>query len=509
MDSASLTMAASAACSARLIEESVPRWAAAADQVDAFEVALALSATAGRADDGPETLLARSRLLLLAGRPGDALVLLARQGLVELPVDSTVSWPNMLLAACRAANGDPGAYRWLLSAVAASPGGWEPLYLVGAAAEQRGDYRTADQAWITLVRAHRITTGFTLARYFGAIVARRDRHDPAAAAQTLIDVVEEFVGGDPDLPEHPQPILAAAGYLRQRADNAGAALLLHAASRRLPGSRVLTAAAQDAVSPAGMRRWRRIQWLRTWGHVPLLVPAAAVAVWCDIPPLVLAGLVPVLVVHRLAPAPIRGFSAADGAAWRAGSRLRQGPAARLLPADQRFVGAVLIAIALTATVPIASALAGEVTGRAAAIARTVTHAAVSGIVFAVLTAALTTIGFGLMALARGHNWRSRQHARSQADRYRLADAGDCRCWRTVALAGSYAAAYRDHHLTAADSASRIDDRIPDATLARCPTTGMLWLATRTNTDTELLLLRGVAQPSTDQPTPAPATGGYL
>jgi hypothetical protein len=488
-----------------MVQESFPHWVAAADEVDAFQAALTIASAAGPDPDDDESRLVRARLLLLTGRPHDALALLAALHLTELSAGAAPSWPHLLLAASRAAAGDDDAYRWLLSTVAGLPGAWQPLYLVGAAAEQRGDHGTADQAWTTLVQSHRIVTRFTLSRYLGATIARRDRHDPEAAAQNVLDVVETFVASDPDLAEHPQPILDAATHLRRRGDSAGSALLLHAADRRLPGVPALHAAAQAVSSRAAMRHHQRRRTLLWWAHVPLLAPAAAVAVWAGFPPLILAGLLIVLAVHRFAARPVPGFSAADSAAWRAGSRLRQGPATQRIDLDGRIVGSVLAAVMLVATVPIAGALAGAFTGRAAAIARTPLHAAVSGVLFAILLAALTGAGLGVLAIARRHNWRTLRHARAQADRHRFSDAGECRCWRTDALVGSYAAAYLDRHLAPADPEGWDGARIPYATLARCPATGTLWLTTAAGPRGELLLLRGTDRVSAE---PAPVAG-YL
>ncbi|MBM2616605.1 hypothetical protein JIG36_13655 [Actinoplanes sp. LDG1-06] len=461
----------------KLVEDSLTHWLAAADELDAFDVALALPA----ADDGERAVLARVRLLLLAGRPQEALVLLSRLHITHLPTGPATSWPDLLLAACRAASGDPGAYRWLLSAVAALPDAWQLLYLVGAAAEQCGDYGTADQAWTSLVRAHGVVTGFTLARHIGAVVARRDQRSAATVAQAMIDVVEQVVAADPDVHTHPQVFRSAAGYLRRRGDQAGAALLLHTASNRLPDARGL---------PAAPRRRK----LLDLTHIPLLAPAASLAVWTDWPPLVLTGAVPVLLVHRLAAGP------EGDAALRAVARLRQGPAARGLTTENRIVGAILLAILLTGAVPVASVLARSVTGRADAIARTALHAVVSGVAYAIIMAMLTAVAAALMAVARRHNWRSERHRRQQADRHRLTDAGDCRCWRSSALAGSYAAAYLERHLVSPTPVGWL----PGARLARCPTTGTLWLATAATETSEVMLLRGAGQPA-----PAPAPGGYL
>ncbi|GAB2585200.1 hypothetical protein Aab01nite_53170 [Paractinoplanes abujensis] len=459
---------------------SAAHWLAAADRVDEFEVALALTASAGERDD-----LMRARLLLLTGRPREALGLLAREQITELSPESRTSWPHLLLAACRAAGGDLGAYRWLLSTVAAWPGAWQPLYLVGAAAEQCGDYATADQAWTALVRAHGIVTSFTLSRFLGSVVARRDRHDGAAATRTVLDVVEEFLAADPDVEAHPEPILAAVNYLRRRGDTAGSALLLHVAHHRFPEAAALRA----VVTSAPMRRFgRRRTALRLASAAPL-VPAAALAVWSGVPPLVVAGLVPVLLVHHFGARTVPGFTAADSAVWRAGAKLRQGPARRELTLDQHVGAALALALVVTAAVPIAGASTGRVT--------------LSAVVFAGLMAVVTAIGQALMRLARWHNWRSERHRRQQADRYRLADAGDCRCWQAGALTGSYATAYLNRHLTVAGPAGRL----LGAAVLRCPTTGTLWLSTTAGPSGKHLLLRGVDQLSIDQP--APATGGYL
>jgi hypothetical protein len=504
------TMTAPASISADLIEQSVPLWAAAADEADAVDLALAVSRSVGPRADEDQADLAVARLLLLAERPQEALTLLARQHITELPAEPERSWPHLLLAACRAAVGDPDAYRWLLSTVGALPTAWQPLYLVGAAADQRGDYTTADQAWTTLVQTHQILTRFTIARFLAGVVARRDRDNGRAAAQTMIDVVEEFLARDPDLHETPEPILTAAARLRQRGDIAGSELLLHTATHRLPGVPALRATAQGAGAQAAMRRFRLHAALRRWMHVPMLALPAAAAVWCDIPPLVLTGLVPVLVMHRIAGATrVPGFTAADSVAWRAGRRLRQGPAARRIDAEQWIVGGLLAAVMLTYAVPFASVFAGVVTGRPAAIARTVPHAALSGVFFAVITVLLTAFGKGLLAIGRRHNWRTEQQTRLQADRYRFSDAGECRCWRSNALLGSYAAAYLDRHLVSVVADAWDNSPFPYAALARCPATGSLWMAATTDPHAALLLLRGSDRPSTVDHGLAPATPGYL
>lgn len=494
-----------ASFTAELIGESIPAWMAAADAVDAFAVALSLSTAP---DGSVEHDLDRARLLLLAARPQEALTLLTSRQITDLPAEPMPTWPSLLLAACLAATGDHGAYRWLMAAVRQVPGAWQPLYLVGAAAEHQRDFVTADQAWTALVQSHGIVTRFTLARHLVSIVARRDQTDPRAAAQTMIDVVEAFRTHDLDLHEHPQPVLTAAAGLQRRGDETGSALLLHTASHRLPDVPALRAATQMITKRAEIRRFERREALRRWMHVPLMAPAAAVAVWCDLPPLVLCGLIPVLAVRRITVrAGIPGFTAADNAAWRAGHRLRQGPAARVPDTEQRIVGAVLAAIALTVAVPFAGVFAGTLLGRPAAIARTPLYVVAADVVFALTTVVLTALGLGLMAAARRYNWRTEQQARRQAERRRLADAGDCRCWRSSALVGSYAAAYLDRHLATAHPPRYAPDRVTEGSIARCLSTGTLWLATRTNPEDQLLLLRGADRASTDFS--SPATGGYL
>lgn len=497
-----------ASCSAELIEESVPLWLAAADEVDAFEVALALPVTPVQAADQDQAGLVRARLLLLAGHPTQALTLLSSLHLTDLPVEPVASRSHLLLAACLAATGDHGAYRWLMAAVTALPGLWEPLYLVGAAAEQLHDFVTADQAWTTLVQNHGIVTRFTLTRHLAAIVARRDQANPHVTAQTVLEAVEQFITHDPDLYEHPQSILTAAACLRRRGDDAGSALLLHTATHRLPDVPALRAAMQSISDQPGIRHFRRREQLLRWMHVPLLAPVAAVAVWCDLPPVVLAGLLPLLVVRRrVVRARIPGFTSADTAAWRTGLRLRQGPAARTIDTEQWFVLALLAALVLTAVVPIAGAFAAAVTGRPNAIARTSEYAVLTGVMFALLTVGLTTIVLGLVAVARRYNWRSAQRAWLQADRHRLSDAADCRCWRSRVLLGSYATAYLQRHLLTVHPENNDAEPLVHGTIARCRFTGTLWLATRVDPQDRLVLVRGAERVSASfQP---PATSAYL
>jgi hypothetical protein len=101
----------SALCPAALVGESVPSWVAAADEMDAFELALSLPAMGGRSVDDGEAELSRARLLLRVGCPDEALAILSRQGVAVLPAEFGASWPYLLLAACRTAVGDDDAYR--------------------------------------------------------------------------------------------------------------------------------------------------------------------------------------------------------------------------------------------------------------------------------------------------------------------------------------------------------------------------------------------------------------
>ncbi|NAZ83795.1 hypothetical protein GTR02_18435, partial [Kineococcus sp. R8] len=175
-------------------------WFAAADLADEADLALHLLTTRPTAAEGPDARRAaahdEARLLLLAGRPAQALRALARTGAGELPAAPADRPGAALLAACRAAAGDAQAYRWLLAGLHGGDfsAGWQAAYLVGAAAEARDDRDTADEMWTRVVDRHGIRTPHTLRRAAVARTARREAADAGASAAAAVEAAALLEG---------------------------------------------------------------------------------------------------------------------------------------------------------------------------------------------------------------------------------------------------------------------------------------------------------------------------
>lgn len=467
------------------VERSLPVWAAVAAQDDELQLALELDAQAAT----PAAPEVRARLLLLAERPEEAEALLAAHSEGFRSTDQPRRWAQFLVLACRSARGDRDAHRAMLAAAVAAAHVVQPsqlAYVVGAAADQHGDRETAAQAWSQLVLEHGVHTPLTIARFSASQVGARDRMGVAAALRSVVGNAANFGDSDAEVAS----ALEAVRLLESRGDLAGARLLLRVLTVRLPHRAELAEAADRLEPREAMRTYR----LKAVGAAALVMA-----------PFASLGLFPLIALaagrllwRRFARVP--GLGAVDSRVWMASREATQERATRLAG----LVGGVLgLALGASLALPTLSLLGQDISSAGG---REVSDLA-EGVTFSVLML------LGLLAGARGGRWISallsgRQRARTQAqvDRRTQAEARSCRCWQVVSLRGSFAAAYLQHHLAPAPTAS-LPLALSAANVLTCPTTGVLWLRVGAPVVAEPVALRGMvpeAPGAEDQP-----TGHYL
>ncbi|WP_369068272.1 hypothetical protein [Kineococcus terrestris] len=259
---------AAPALTARDVAASWGEWATAADLAD--EVALALRLLATRpgpapADDRAADQAAQeaARLHLLAHEPATGLAVLDALARARPAVPSPAAptapaeGPRAALVAALRAAADPGpvgeqAYRWLLAGLRNGDwsASWHSTYLVGAAADQRGDLPTADEMWTRAASVHGIRTRPVVQRAAVARLARRDRTDAADSAAAAAEAAALLTGLPGGAAADVPAVAATAAALAARGDGHGAALLLAALHPEVPPG---TAA---GALPAGARATR-------------------------------------------------------------------------------------------------------------------------------------------------------------------------------------------------------------------------------------------------------------
>jgi len=483
------------------VDRSWSLWAAAADDDDRHDLALAMLDGVPAPHDDEETTVSRAALLLRAGRAPEAVAALARCGVSELPTDRRISWPLLVLAGSLAATGDATAYRWLLASAGRMVGAaeaWRVSYLVAAAAAGIGERATADQAWHDIVSRHHIITRVSLAQFSAAQVASRDPADPYEVTTTVAAAVANLHHCGVPVHEDPAPVLDAARALTARGDRPGARLLLHAARRRIPATPELDSALESLTPTADMRRHR------------LLVTTF----WCLAPalaPLGMFGMLVVLAVRTVweRRVCIPGLNLADSGAWRAFRGVRYdpqddptGPA----PKDQAGYYGLVALLSLLIAIP----LGGPATTAVAALTGAASPQQASQKLM-ISTWLLLCLGIPFLAFlgARYVHRRLRAHRidrqRAAAQRSRHTTAQRCQCWQICSMSGPLAAEYLDRHLTG-EPTDRLTAIGENPTLGRCPSTGALWIAIRQPPRSNTLLLRGVVG---DHEAPTGPSGFYL
>jgi hypothetical protein len=464
-------------------------WSEVADNSDEVELALELLDNV-EDPSGHRHAATRARMVLMAGRPHEALALLREHDIVDLPPHLALSWPNLILAACRAAVGDAEAFQWLLAAaskVSGSPESAAVTYLVAVAAEGCGDQATADQAWSDIVTRYRIMTPMSLSHFGAALVAARDPLDPVAAAEAVTNAASAFDGLDPAVHEHPRLVLDAVANLRARGDDGGARLLLHAVIRCNPPSPALAAALCDLTPAAAMRRHR----FKVVAAASLIVPLAPLGIIGGI--LAFAGRA---VWERRVRLP--GLTRAESGAWRAIRTYRYNAATDAVEHVEKehtgvygLAGLVAAFVALCVTAAPYEALARRVGEFDASTLHRIGWTSLALLTFLGPGAAAY---FGARAAHRRLQARRRDRRNRVAERQRLALAARCQCWQAHGFSGAFAEAYLHRHLT-----QLTPDVVPVAPnlrgrLGRCPSTGALWLMTGVGASPALLLRGPVSEP---------------
>lgn len=296
--------------------------AARAEEAGSYEAAFnLLTGLPESVRDTGQVARVRARLLVLTGRPQDALVVLGSHGITTLP--AVLEFPDAMLAAALAATGNREAYRRLLGVTARTPQETRQLTALRAvAAEACGDHRTADQSWHALVYGFGDRTPRALGRVTAAQVAMRDPDRGATAATSVLLAVANLDMFD--LAADPRPAIEAAAVLEWRGDVAGARLLLEAVRTRHRRNDAVRSALRRLTPTEEMGLHR----LRLAGFVIAIV--ALMAAWqvgtflAGVPRLeVLQWAIPFagrrFWVHRVA---LPGLTRSDSVAWRATRGMR-------------------------------------------------------------------------------------------------------------------------------------------------------------------------------------------
>lgn len=486
------------------MDRSWSAWAAAADDSDRHELALAmLDALPAKERDAHGTAVTRAALLLQVGRARDAVAALEGCGVNELRTDGRESWPHLVLAASRAATGDASAYRWLLASAGrlnGAPEVWQVSYLVAAAAAGMGERATADQAWHDIIARHGILTPVSIAEFSAAQIASRDPHEAIEVIKTVASAVADLHHVGTPVHQDPERVLAAARALESRGDPAGARLLLHAARRRVPDTPALDDAL-DLLNPtSGMRRNRIL------ASVLLCLGIALVPVGS-------LGML-ILLVGRSAwdrRVRIPGLNAADSGAWRAFRSVQYDPISDPTEPplkDQSGFYAVAGILSLAAAIPLVGPTASLITA-VTGVPRS-EHIDTKLIASTWVSLGIGVFVLGFLGARQAHRWfqaRQRDRQRAAVHRATITAANRCHCWQVRSMSGPLATEYLNRHLIP-EPTDRLPATIRDnASLGRCPSAGALWLATReTPHSPNTVLLRGAVE---DQEDHTESTGLYL
>ncbi|MFI7587225.1 hypothetical protein ACIB24_09145 [Spongisporangium articulatum] len=419
----------------------VHTWLHLADALDLVELTLALADLLNTLD--PEWEPApdlRPRALLLAGRPGAAAEALPSGG---FPDAGPLSYEACLQAAVFAALGDDEAYRLLQAAVRettdAGPAPVHLMYLAATAATSRGDHAVADPLWVQIAELEPFVTDYAAARFVAARVAARTGpgRDRATLLRALARRLDHLVPANSD----PEPVLSVVRLLRERGDDAGAALFLLAAYRRVP---VPSTPLRDLIAELGPPMPGRHRWRSGWPRMD--GPDRAARQWIS----------------------ARDVPRARARSWSlpllgAGVGLYLG----LLGMTgylQHFDGVPVWRQALTWVLGLAVAPAlGWLSVRR-----------------------LVRVWPGLLTrrLAPGP-------VTSAPEPPALADLAGCQCLSVRALRGLGGDRYAAEHLVAADSGLPVGRLAHPVRVLACPNTGILWLAVDSVTGATMHLLRGV------------------
>ena len=456
------------------LRTSAIQWAKVTDDLDQVDLALTMTALREELDPGwADAPRARARLLLLDDRPAEAMTVVRAAGLTLPPEPAPLAGPDLVVAAVHAANGDDDCHHRLLDAMRLVEGGtqrWPVAYLLAAVARARGENAEADQIWLDLVDGLGIVTPLTLSRSAAARVRRRSGPD---AGDQVVATVLNFQSHSPV--DDPGPVIGAAEQLRAQGDPGGARLLLWATTR-IHGPVPAVQAALAALTPNSTRYRLRAGFALVLAL--LLIPFGVLGL-----PLILLGRE--YWNRRVA---IPGLSPADSRAWRRIGALPLRPGRNVLePTDgvsaaEALTFGLLGGLGFAATAAALDSTAGTSWG-------TVLVALVwlTGLV------AWPAAGVAVMRRAGRRRDRRAYWAQQQARVPPVPDQQPCQCRRATVLRGARARAYVDGHLRPAAFAGSDPVRAilgPDATLAVCPDTQIVWLGMNLRSDRSGHAFRG-------------------
>lgn len=482
-----------------------PAWALAAEAVDEPELAHRLWESAPPYGIPPhEVDLGRARSLVLLGRFPEALDRLQRMADPSgaVPGDSG----NVLLAAAHAGCGNDGAYQFLLAScrqgATAVPA--EHLRLLAVVAEHRG--ATMDVAWArtVLLEVHGAATPAAVAAYAASGIAARDPDSDAGVIVLTVRLAADALQGlHPPVAVQPDAVLAAASQLDAQGDRAGARLLLRAIDVVTPGVKPVREAIRHLTPVARMRVAALLAVLAFAAVEGTFIVLAAML---DIPHLRLGGIGVLLVAGWARMVPLPGLTRAESQAWRQLAKLVDDPTAPgRTEATKPNTGLWGLGgiIGATAGIPLAINLTAD--GAPLGTGPDGAPPVVLGLVtWLVLIGGLGTVGaLAVRALDLGR--AERRGARREAARVAemVAAATQCACGMRTALTGSFAAVYTDAHLApdrraATPAITHVGGGA--ALLARCRSTGALWLYGPVGRGGQWLALNGLQRSGT------PSTG---
>lgn len=457
-----------------------PAWALTAEAVDEPELAHRLWATAPPYGIPPhEVDLGRARTLLLLGRFREALDGLARMA------DPTGAIPGdperVLLAAAHAGCGDDDAYRFLLQAArtgtTATPA--DHLRLLAVVAEHRGAIMDAAWARTILVEFFGVATPTAIAAYAASTVAARDPNGDARAIEATVHTAATALQAlHPPIADRPDAVLAATNQLEASGDRAGARLLLRAIDAAAPGVPPVRDAIQRLTPVSKMRGAALLAVLS-------FIVAFALVFWLatmlDLRHLRLGGLGALVFALWARTMPLPGFTRAESQAWRGLVTPVQVPGATDGPTViTRNTGLWGLGGVLGASVGIALAILLTADGGPLGTSPSGAPPVVpGGVTWLALIFGLGTCGVlasRALDLRRARRRAARREAAREADL--VAAATHCVCGTQTALTGDFAAAYADTHLAPDRRASNpaiVRAGEGAARLARCRSTGALWL----------------------------------
>ena len=466
---------------------SLLRWGRALDSWDEVEPALTILTAAAMAE---ETRHQRARLLLEQGDPRRALEVLDDGQSPGLPSEE-FTMDDVLRAACHASTGHAGAYAWLRSLVVGADAAVSMAYIrwmVALAADERGDYDTADQMWQSLVKDSGFLTGASLARF--SVVHARDARREAIAGEklskafaTYLRLVSNIEGLPNPLDRDARPILTAARLLRTRGEAPAALLLLTAAERGGPPNPAVTEAYRRAApTRPGMTPWLRFGTIVAGAVAGLLLGAG------------LVGLV--LTVAAIAAwrrwIPIRGWTLIDSRLYRSLRSIQYDPVSR----GPRVLGGESADGPRLLWMLAGLALGGLLVGPL--LASTLPAGAGSDL------GGTLWLGVALAGGYVGYQWGLRKtHHRTAPTNPTLSPT--CRCATTAWFAGRTADDYAQRHLTGATF-----EPVPaGSTVLQCPSLGVPWLRIPVTKDGGVYLIRGVsARVDAGLPSQTTTTSGF-